>query len=113
MSVAHHIDAGSEDYSVEAVSSKVFASEALQRSAHEASQIAAGRGFVRDHPYEQITRDYRIPAIFEGTNEVLRLYIALSALKIFTGMPQLLGGPAGISAWPITYAEPGGMRTRR
>jgi len=50
MSVAHHIDSGSEDYSVEAASSKVFASEALQRSAHEALQIAAGSGFVRDHP---------------------------------------------------------------
>lgn len=34
-----------------------------------------------EYPYEQITRDCRILTIFEGTNEVLRLYIALSALK--------------------------------
>jgi acyl-CoA dehydrogenase family protein 9 len=79
--VAHYIDSGSEDYSVEAAMSKVFASEALQRSAYEALQIAAGSGFMRDYPYEQITRDCRILTIFEGTNEVLRLYIALSALK--------------------------------
>src|ERR1700719_2662715 len=79
--VAHYIDSGSEDYSVEAAISKVFASEALQRSAYEALQIAAGSGFMRDYPYEQITRDCRILTIFEGTNEVLRLYIALSALK--------------------------------
>jgi acyl-CoA dehydrogenase family member 9 len=79
--VAHYIDSGSEDYSVEAAISKVFASEALQRSAYEALQIAAGSGFMRDLPYEQITRDCRILTIFEGTNEVLRLYIALSALK--------------------------------
>jgi alkylation response protein AidB-like acyl-CoA dehydrogenase len=44
-------------------------------------QIAAGSGFMREYPYEQITRDCRILTIFEGTNEVLRLYIALSALK--------------------------------
>src|SRR5277367_5934282 len=79
--VAHYIDSGMADYSVEAAISKVFASEALQRSAYEALQIAAGSGFMRDYPYEQITRDCRILSIFEGTNEVLRLYIALSALK--------------------------------
>jgi alkylation response protein AidB-like acyl-CoA dehydrogenase len=79
--VAHYIDSGVEDYSVEAAMSKVFASEALQRGAYEALQIAAGSGYMRDYPYEQITRDGRILTIFEGTNEVLRLYIALSGLK--------------------------------
>src|SRR5271169_1075868 len=79
--VAHYIDSGVEDYSVEAAMSKVFASEALQRGAYEALQIAAGSGFMREYPYEQITRDCRILTIFEGTNEVLRLYIALSGLK--------------------------------
>jgi alkylation response protein AidB-like acyl-CoA dehydrogenase len=79
--VAHYIDSWDEDYSVEAAMSKVFASEALQRSAYEALQIAAGSGYMRDSPYEQITRDCRILTIFEGTNEVLRLYIALSGLK--------------------------------
>jgi len=39
--VAHYIDSGIEDYSVEAAMSKVFASEALQRSAYEGLQIAA------------------------------------------------------------------------
>jgi acyl-CoA dehydrogenase family member 9 len=79
--VAHYIDSGFDDYSVEAAISKIFASEALQRGAYEALQIAAGAGFMREYPYEQITRDCRILTIFEGTNEVLRLYIALSALK--------------------------------
>ena len=79
--VAHYIDSEYEDYSVEAAISKIFASEALQRGAYEALQIAAGSGFMRDYPYEQIARDCRILTIFEGTNEVLRLYIALSALK--------------------------------
>ena len=79
--VAHYIDSGLDDYSVEAAISKVFASEAVQRSAHEALQIAAGSGFMRELPYEQISRDSRILTIFEGTNEVLRLYIALSGLK--------------------------------
>ncbi|HUX72576.1 MAG TPA: acyl-CoA dehydrogenase family protein [Steroidobacteraceae bacterium] len=79
--VAHYIDSGVADYSVEAAVSKVFASEAMQRSAYEALQIAGGNGFMCDYPYEQAARDSRILTIFEGTNEVLRLYIALSGLK--------------------------------
>jgi acyl-CoA dehydrogenase family protein 9 len=79
--VAHYIDSGLEDYSVEAAISKVYASEAIQRAGYEALQIAAGNGFMREFPYEQAVRDSRILSIFEGTNEVLRLYIALSGLK--------------------------------
>jgi alkylation response protein AidB-like acyl-CoA dehydrogenase len=79
--VAHYIDEGCEDYSVEAAISKVFASEAMQRAAYEGLQIAGGNGFMREFRYEQIVRDARILPIFEGTNEILRLYIALSALK--------------------------------
>ncbi len=93
--VAHYIDSGCEDYSVEAAMSKVFASDAIQRAAHEALQIAAGNGFMREFPYEQVTRDSRILSIFEGTNEILRLYIALSGLKdvgnTLTGLKSAFG----------------------
>jgi alkylation response protein AidB-like acyl-CoA dehydrogenase len=79
--VAHYIDSGCDDYSVEAAMSKVFASDAIQRAAHEALQIAAGNGFMKEFPYEMVTRDSRILSIFEGTNEILRLYVALAGLK--------------------------------
>jgi len=79
--VANFIDSGCADYSIEAAISKVFASEAIQRASYEALQIAAGNGYMKEFPYEQVTRDARILTIFEGTNEILRLYIALSGLK--------------------------------
>jgi len=79
--LAHYIDSGCEDYAMEAAISKIFASDAMQRSANEALQIAAGNGFMREYPYEQIVRDCRILSIFEGTNEILRLFVALSGLK--------------------------------
>ncbi|MFN8392699.1 MAG: acyl-CoA dehydrogenase family protein [Bdellovibrionota bacterium] len=79
--VGHYIDSGVADYSVEAAMSKVYASEALWQVSNDALQIAGGNGFMRDFPYERIVRDCRINLIFEGTNEILRLYIALSALK--------------------------------
>lgn len=75
------IDEGSEDYSIEAAISKVYSTEALWRVSNEALQIAGGNGFMKEFPYERIVRDSRINMIFEGTNEILRLYIALSGYK--------------------------------
>lgn len=100
--VAHLIDSGCSDYSVEAAISKVFASEAVQRASYEALQIAAGNGFMREFPYEQITRDTRILSIFEGTNEILRLYIALSGLKgVGAGLGELKAAVEDIFNNPI------------
>ncbi len=75
------IDGGYEEYAVEAAISKVYATECLSRSADEALQIAGGNGFMREYPYERIVRDSRINRIFEGTNEILRLFIALTAMN--------------------------------
>lgn len=79
--IGHYIDSGVEDYSTEAAISKVFATEALWRTANEALQVAGGNGFMREYPYERVVRDSRINMIFEGTNEILRLFIALSGFK--------------------------------
>jgi alkylation response protein AidB-like acyl-CoA dehydrogenase len=75
------IDGGYKDYSVEAAIGKVFASEALWRTADEALQIAGGNGYMREFPYERVVRDARIMRIFEGTNDILRLFIALTGMK--------------------------------
>jgi len=75
------IDGGYQEYAVEAAISKVYATECLSRTADEALQIAGGNGFMRDYPYERIVRDSRINRIFEGTNEILRLFIALTAMN--------------------------------
>src|SRR3546814_15460564 len=64
--VAGLIDGGHSDYSVEAEISKVFASEAIQRCAHEALQIAGGQGFMPEFPYGQDTRQRRTPPHFAG-----------------------------------------------
>jgi alkylation response protein AidB-like acyl-CoA dehydrogenase len=74
-------DYGYEDFSVEAAIAKVYASEALWRTADEALQVAGGSGYMREYPYERVVRDSRINRIFEGTNDILRLYISLTALN--------------------------------
>ena len=84
------IDAGYQEYAVEAAISKVYATECLSRTADEALQVAGGNGFMREYPYERIVRDSRINRIFEGTNEILRLFIALTAMNDVSSQLQEL-----------------------
>lgn len=89
--VAHYIDSGYSDYSMEAAISKVFASEAMFRAANESLQIAAGSGYMKELPYERVFRDARILTIFEGTSEILRLFIAMSGIRDAGSLLQELG----------------------
>jgi alkylation response protein AidB-like acyl-CoA dehydrogenase len=79
--VSATIDRGGVDYSLEGAATKVFNSEALWTASDEALQIAAGMGYMRDAPYERAMRDARINRIFEGTNEILRLYVGLTGMQ--------------------------------
>jgi len=100
--VAGLIDQGYEDYAVEAAISKVFATEALWRTADEALQIAGGSGYMRELPYERAIRDSRINRIFEGTNEILRLFIALTAMNdVGTQLKELAAAVRNSVADPI------------
>jgi alkylation response protein AidB-like acyl-CoA dehydrogenase len=69
------------EYALEAACCKVFASEMLWRAADEMVQLGGGRGYVKPYPYERMLRDARINRIFEGTNEILRLFIALNGIE--------------------------------
>lgn len=75
------IDAKVKDYSIESAICKVFGSETLWRVVNESLQIAAGIGYMQEYPYERMLRDARINLIFEGTNEILRCFIALSGMQ--------------------------------
>jgi len=99
--VGHYIDSDFEDYSIEAAISKIYASEALWNTANMALQIAGGNGFMKEFQYEKIVRDSRINLIFEGTNEILRLYVALSCLKdVGDSLKQSVGDIGNILSDP-------------
>lgn len=100
--VAHYIDSGVDDFSIEAAISKIFASESLWFVANESLQIAGGNGYMKDFPYERVLRDSRINMIFEGTNEILRLYVGLSGMKdVGSYLEGLKKSAAGIFNDPI------------
>jgi acyl-CoA dehydrogenase family protein 9 len=75
------VDAGVEDYSVESAICKVAATEFTWYQVNRALQLAGGQGYMRDEPYEKILRDLRIFPIFEGANDVMREFIALSGVQ--------------------------------
>ncbi|XP_014685223.3 complex I assembly factor ACAD9, mitochondrial [Equus asinus] len=72
---------GFPDCSIEAAMVKVFSSEGAWQCVSEALQVFGGSGYMKDCPLERILRDTRILLIFEGTNEILRMYIALTGLQ--------------------------------
>jgi alkylation response protein AidB-like acyl-CoA dehydrogenase len=75
------VDRGDIDFSLESACAKVFASDLVWRASDEMVQLAGGRGYVKPYPYERALRDSRINRIFEGANEVLRLFIALNGVQ--------------------------------
>jgi acyl-CoA dehydrogenase family protein 9 len=75
------VDRGVPDYSLESAICKVAGTEFLWYQSNRALQLKGGAGYMRDEPYEKVLRDTRIFPIFEGANDVLRAFIALTGVK--------------------------------
>jgi len=79
------MDSGHSDYQLEAAISKVYASESAWFVTDEAIQILGGMGYMKDCGIEKVMRDLRIFRIFEGTNDILRLFVALTGIQYAGG----------------------------
>jgi alkylation response protein AidB-like acyl-CoA dehydrogenase len=75
------VDSGVRDYSLESAMCKIAGTEFLWYAANRTLQLKGGDGYMRTEPYEKVLRDIRIFPIFEGANDVLRAFIALSGFK--------------------------------
>lgn len=91
------ITQGMSEFSHESAICKVYCSEKLWDTIDKATQIAAGNAYMKEYPYERIMRDSRINLIFEGTNEILRIFTALSGIKGPSDDLKELGKIADIS----------------
>ncbi len=84
------VDQHRGDIRIEAGMCKMWCTEAAWEIVNDTLQVRGGRGYEtpaslrargeKDHPVERLLRDARINTVFEGSREILRLFLAREAL---------------------------------
>lgn len=69
------------EFSAECAMAKVLASESYNQLSDEAIQVFGGYGYSEEYAPAHMYRDSRITRIYEGTNEICRLYAQRALMK--------------------------------
>jgi acyl-CoA dehydrogenase family protein 9 len=75
------VDRSESDFSLESAMTKIAASDQGWYALNRAFQLLGGEAYMAKHPLAKALRDFRIFPIFEGSNDVMRAYVALNGIK--------------------------------
>ncbi len=95
-----------EEFAIECSAVKVVATEMESEIVDEMLQIYGGYGFTEEYPIARHYRDARVSRIYEGTNEINRIFLADRYLKKIGG--DLPSGGDAASRAVRRAAEEGG-----
>ena len=84
----------------------------------DAVQLLGGAGYTRDFPVERMMRDAKITQIYEGTNQIQRVVMARSLLRVtraqFTqGTPAaVIGASSGVGGGGVVAVAGARVRSK-
>jgi alkylation response protein AidB-like acyl-CoA dehydrogenase len=80
--IASMVDQGQRNQHYLASVAKCFASDMAMKVTTDAVQVLGGYGYTREYPVEKMMRDAKATQIFEGANQIQRIQVARSLMKM-------------------------------
>lgn len=74
---ARMVDSGEKELTKISAMAKMYATDNAMKVTTDAVQIFGGYGYMKEYPVEKMMRDAKVTQIYEGTNQIQRIVIAL------------------------------------
>ena len=77
---AGHIDDTQEEQERLSAMTKFYATDVAMKVTTDAVQILGGYGYMKDYPVERMMRDAKVTQVYEGANQIQRLFVSRQLL---------------------------------
>ena len=77
---AAHIDDTQEEQERLSAMTKFYATDVAMKVTTDAVQILGGYGYMKDYPVERMMRDAKVTQVYEGANQIQRLFVSRQLL---------------------------------
>ena len=77
---AAHIDDKQEEQERLSAMTKFYATDVAMKVTTDAVQILGGYGYMKDYPVERMMRDAKVTQVYEGANQIQRLFVTRQLL---------------------------------